>query len=703
MTYKIEFDGGCVRTWDTTATGAVSHRDDDYTASFFVGADASTLDALALRLEADPKVTDTTRESRYRTLHADSRTPVLRIDVERIDELRAVATEIRHRHEPAIGAFGTLRLFDLDFAQGFRYCLDRGIDPTPGRALRTLTIDIPRAPLQNGELSALELDGESVTGTESQILRAVSGRIRARDPDVLICSSTTVVPTLYERAAELGVRAFDLGRAPGWTQLAGRTTYESYGQTRHSPPRYDVPGRVLIDRSNSFLWGKAGLSGLLELVSRSHKPLQEIGWASIGTAFTAIQIREARERDVCVPANAWEPETFKSVSELHTADRGGHIFEPAVGVHQNVVEVDFASLYPNIICEHNISAETVRCDCHSSTVPAVGYSICEQPGFLPDVLQPLVDARAAYKQQVRDASDPERQNALEARVDALKWVLVCCFGYQGYRHSKFGRIECHEAINAYARETMLTAAALAESAGWDVVHGIVDSLWLTPHAPGPTPIQELCEQVTDAVGIALEVEHRFDWLAFPPRRHDSGGALMRYFGPIGDPSEFKTRGIECRQRGTPRYIGESQRAMLEALGDHCAPDAVTSVLDDQISALHDGAVEASDLLVRRRASSSLEAYNRETHTVAALQRAKTRDFSVHPGEDLRYVVVNDEAARNRQRVRLDFEEPDTYDPAYYENALIRAATSLVSPFGWSQADVRATLETGATQSLANFR
>src|SRR2546427_4808518 len=46
---------------------------------------------------------------------------------------------------------------------------------------------------------------------------------------------------------------------------------------------------------------------------------------------------------------------------------------------------------------------------------------------------------------------------------SLKWLLVCCFGYTGYKIARFGKIEAHEAINAVARETLLVAKETAEN------------------------------------------------------------------------------------------------------------------------------------------------------------------------------------------------------------------------------------------------
>lgn len=49
----------------------------------------------------------------------------------------------------------------------------------------------------------------------------------------------------------------------------------------------------------------------------------------------------------------------KSFSGISTDFEGGYVKEPLVGIHKWVVSFDFASLYPNIIVQHNISPETL--------------------------------------------------------------------------------------------------------------------------------------------------------------------------------------------------------------------------------------------------------------------------------------------------------------------------------------------------------
>ena len=83
-------------------------------------------------------------------------------------------------------------------------------------------------------------------------------------------------------------------------------------------------------------------------------------------------------------------------------------------------------MYPSIIVNANLSPETIE---HP-----------ERPGFLPLALSPLLQLRINTKRL-------KKTNPKIAGIDSiLKWMLVTCFGYTGYKNAKFGRIEVHEGI-----------------------------------------------------------------------------------------------------------------------------------------------------------------------------------------------------------------------------------------------------------------
>jgi DNA polymerase I len=699
-----EFQDGDVREWHAAEDGVEQRWTRDYRPVLYVDGPETALGELQSGLHADPKVSDTEFQAWFTDLGDEERSRVLAVNLERFDDVRTLAHEIRHHHEFQTFNPATFELFNVDLAPQFRFCVETGTSPVPARDLDVANLDLPETALRDGDVTALTLDGEPLGGSPQSVLRTLQDRLVASDPDVLCCSTARIIPFCHERAEKAGIADFRLGRASGYDKLAGASTYESYGQVGHSPARFRVPGRAVVDESNSFLLDESGIPGLLDLVERSWRPLQETAWGSIGTILTAIQVREALSRDVLIPWNKWEPEQFKSVDTLHTADRGGFTFAPDVGIHENVVEVDFGSLYPNIMCEFNISPETICCDCHDTDdVPGIGYSICELEGFIPDVLRPIIDDRAAIKDEIAATDDADRRQNLQARSDALKWILVSCFGYQGYRNAKFGRIECHEAINAFAREILLDAKETLESGGWRVIHGIVDSLWVQPvDSADPTPIPELCERITADVAIPLELEDEFAWVCFVPKRDSQAGALTKYFGKVAGQDDFVTKGIEAVQRSTPPFVEALQRSLIRTLDETRSPEAVCDRLHRGIRRLQRGDVAPEKLLIRKRVSKRLDAYGQRTQTVAALKRADDQGLSRQPGQDVEYVVVDD-SRRSGARVRLAHESLAEYDSGFYRELAMRAGETILSPLGWERDRIERYLSGTTTQSLESYR
>jgi DNA polymerase I len=715
MVFAIDFlDDGRVLEWTATADGTDSTVVEDYTPRFYVGPRDPEADIDLARLrqfyERHPDVVGVEVVERSPGFRREAER-LLAVDATHVDRVTSLARQARQLDAYPVGK---LACYNVDFTRGFRYCLERGVDPTPEADLTTCSLSVPVTETTGDAYETLTVDGDTTTGGPATILDAVATAVAELDPDVLVCSTAEIVPTLHDMADRAGMDEFTLSRWPDieYQQLAGQSTYTSYGRVGHSPARYNVPGRAIIDESATFLYDETNLDGVLDLVGRSHKPVQELAWASIGTVLTAIQIREATARGVLVPWNSWRHELYKSMDTLHDADRGGFIFAPDVGIHEDVHELDFSSLYPNIICTRNVSPDVIRCNCHRdrADVPGLDYAICDDRGYLVDVLEPIIDDRDAIKAAIRDeraTDDPDeaRLTALEGGSDALKWILVACFGYQGFANAKFGRIECHEAINAFAREILLTAKERLEAGGWEVVHGIVDSIWVTPAPDVPagerTALDTLAAEITDAVGIELEYEAAYDWVAFVPRRDDSAGALTKYFGRLADSGEYKIRGIEARQRSTPPFVEALQRECLDRLGETRTPEPVLERLQVAIGRLRVGRVDPDRLTERIRVSKPVDAYTQYTHTVAALERARDQDLSVHPGQGIAYVVVDD-AKKSRDRVALAHETIDDYDPSYYETQLVRAVESVLSPLGWDREDIRQWLAETTDSTLSAY-
>ena len=90
-------------------------------------------------------------------------------------------------------------------------------------------------------------------------------------------------------------------------------------------------------------------------------------------------------------------------------------------------------------------------------VPEANYRLCRRrEGLVPRTLRPILELRERLKARVREVAG-EAAGQYKDRQNALKWMLVTCFGYLGYNNARFGRIEAHEAVTAFGRDKLLTA------------------------------------------------------------------------------------------------------------------------------------------------------------------------------------------------------------------------------------------------------
>ena len=96
---------------------------------------------------------------------------------------------------------------------------------------------------------------------------------------------------------------------------------------------------------------------------------------------------------------------------------------------------------------------------------------------MPRTLRPILALREQLKARAREVGG-EAAVPYQERQTALKWMLVTCFGYLGYKNARFGKIEAHEAVTAHGRDKLLTAKEISEAAGFRVLHGLTDCLWL---------------------------------------------------------------------------------------------------------------------------------------------------------------------------------------------------------------------------------
>ncbi|HLP17190.1 MAG TPA: DNA polymerase domain-containing protein [Bacteroidota bacterium] len=536
-----------------------------------------------------------------------------------------------------------------------------------------------------------------------ELLERVNDYLDRYDPDVVLTEygDAALLPMLCSLSAEFKY-PLHLNRDTSMGLVSTKAmSYFSYGQIKHREGIVALSGRWHLDRENSFIMGEGDMEGLFELSRLSQIGVQQQARTSIGSALSSMQLSWAYRNNVLIPYKRPLKEAFKSFATLLKSDRGGLHFMPRIGFHEQVAELDFASMYPSLMHNHNISPETIDCLCcpdSTHRVPELGYRLCEKRiGLVPDTLRPILKKRARYKILKKSAPTEELRQKYDRIQSALKWILVTCFGYLGFKKSRMGRIEAHEAVNAYSRYALLAAKSIAESRGFELVHAIIDCVWLKKEGATHAEYEALADEIEREVGVKISLEGIYNWILFPASKMDEDiPTATRYVGTY-DTGEMKVRGIEVRRRDTPKYVKHAQQAMLDVLKqartmkefEYLVPEALDAA-KAFVDALYRGTASPYDLIIKRHISKDPFEYENRSINAIVSQTLVEAGVKLSPGESIEYIITDASGKRDPRKASplALYALDDGYDADKYADFVIEAVETMLEPLGYSKEKIR---------------
>ena len=663
--YEDAADGAAV--WLLADDGRRLRLRHSFPASFYVHGPGEALDALQRWLAGRFARLAVRREER-RDVFAGRDIPVLAVEVPRPGELNGVVRE-------AARAFPRLEYADADLAISLRYAARTGLFPLArcqvevdagGWIQAAEALDSPwdlehaALPLRVMGLEPGEDPGSTRPGTlivragketcalafdpPRAFLIGLRGLLLRHDPDLILAAygDTWLMPLLLDLAELHGVY-LPLNRDPhAKIERRKERWYYSYGQLVYRGQQVYLAGRWHIDRHNAMLWDDYDLEGVFELARVTCLPVQTTARVSPGTGISAVQMLAALRLGILIPWQKQQAETPRPAADLFSAAQGGLVYQPQVGFHRDVIGLDFISMYPAIMVNFNISPETMGGPRPGALrVPELNLWIDgSMPGLVPQSLAPLLARRVAFKKLLAEVpkQDP-RYLFYKKRATALKWLLVTCFGYLGYKNARFGRIEAHQAVTAYGREALISAKEAAEDAGFEVLQLYVDGMWIK----GTGDVAELTEEILRRTGLPIGIEGIYRWVAFLPSRiHARRAAANRYFGAFED-GTLKVRGIEARRRDTPPFVSAVQMEMLKILAGCSDPqngvEAALAHLRGRLGELRRGRVGLEDLLVAHKLGREPEEYRANSAAARAGKQLQAAGRTIKPGQRVRFLYT----------------------------------------------------------------
>jgi DNA polymerase-2 len=467
-------------------------------------------------------------------------------------------------------------------------------------------------------------------------------------------------------------------------------TYYAYGQVIHRGRQILLAGRWHIDIHNAVMYHDYGLEGIWELARVTGLPVQTVARVSPGTGISSMQIVTALREKILVPWHKQQAEHTKSVMDLIHSDMGGLVFQPTIGLHKDVAEIDFISMYPSVMARFNISPETIQPGIHDQDTGLPSTST--EQGLIPKTLDPLLKKRIAIKMQLLSMSKWDmRYKSYKAQSAAHKWLLVTCFGYLGYKNARFGRIEAHEAVTAYGREALLRAKEAAEDMGFTVLHLYVDGLWVQKQGSKKVQdIQPLLDEILNRTGLPIALDGIYRWISFLPSRVNRHVPVAnRYFG-VFQSGEAKCRGIELRRHDTPIFVRDAQREVLDILAQCTDIDLLSeyltkirSQMDGKLYDLKHQRIPLEKLIVRQTLSRPVNEYRVPSPAAIAARQLEDAGKFLRPGQTVKFIYTLGEPGVYAWDLEQPL-DPKTVNINIYKVLLNRAMETIMQPFGSEQ-------------------
>jgi DNA polymerase-2 len=343
--------------------------------------------------------------------------------------------------------------------------------------------------------------------------------------------------------------------------------------------------------------------------------------ASIAS-FDFLYLTELERRRIVAP-------TVRSDdSRVHAAQQGGHVLEPVTGLHRNVWVFDFKSLYPSIIRSFNIDPLTYvdapAPDADLIRTEAAAFR--REPGILPRLLDELFPRREAAK---------KKGDAVAAH--AIKILMNSFYGVLGTPACRFSNPALANAITGMGRELLLWSKQWFEAAGFTVLYGDTDSLFVAsgigshPDADDACRGHELAAALNADLArhiearwrvesrLEIELEKLYLELFLPHARNSTRGASKRYAGLVqGGGVEFV--GMEVVRRDWTDLAKQVQRELYERL---FAGEPVEEYLASVVKRVRSGELDDS-LVYRKQLRKRADAYTASTppHVAAARKSAQ---------------------------------------------------------------------------------
>lgn len=318
---------------------------------------------------------------------------------------------------------------------------------------------------------------------------------------------------------------------------------------------------------------------------------------------------------------------------------GGYVMDSQPGLYQNVLVLDFKSLYPSIIRTFRIDPLGMAFPGDDPVPGFLQASFARERHLLPGIIAQLWASR-----------DDAKRRQDKALSQAIKIIMNSFYGVLGSSGCRFYDPRLASSITRRGHEIITRSRDWLEAAGYPVIYGDTDSVFVLlgegydearAQATGRQLAQDLNTWWNDTIAkefrveSALEIEYETHFIQFimPTIRGTETGSKKRYAGVIRNARgeyELVFKGLESVRSDWTPLAQRFQRELYRRIFFHEPYETYISQLVEQLKR---GELDR-ELVYRKRLRRKLDDYQRNVppHVQAARKLDK-------PGRTVSYLIT----------------------------------------------------------------
>ncbi len=403
-----------------------------------------------------------------------------------------------------------------------------------------------------------------------------------------------------------------------------------------------------------------------------------------GRRVETLLMRRAFEENILMPN---KPSDRIAGERRYESYVGAYVVEPKRGIHDSIILFDFRSLYPSIIISHNIDPATIDCDCCESKKEGKHHFCKNKKGFIPKILQEVVETRVEIKKKLKEEKNPEKRRFLEAAQQALKLLANSTYGYYAFTRARWYCRDCAETIAALGREYIQGTIKKVNAKGFEVIYGDTDSVYIIK--PGETEkekivpeAQEFLKKVNQELPEAMELEYE----GFYPR-----GIFItkKRYALLDEKGGLIVKGLETRRRDWANIAKKTQDRVLNALLQDKDPDKAAEIVKEMVQEIKSGKIPLKELAINTQLTRRIGEYVSKGPHVLAAMKAMKKGLEFKEGNIITYIVTRRGSSISDKSKVIDFVEEGDYDAEYYiNNQVLPAVTRILEALGYSESELK---------------